>query len=99
MNIWRTSGEQDGVRSQKDVNGRYATATAMNSDLQKGLKSPASGGKSLVKENGDSPTQKVPIVGANIIDKEEYMVNINSKKEKMEEMGKSKKKIKMVPLL
>ena len=80
---------------QKDVNSRYTTATAMNSDLQKVLKSPATVGKILTKENKDCPTQKVPIVGVNLIDKDELTVNLNSKtkKEKMEEMGNSKKKI------
>lgn len=76
---------------EKEVSDRYATAAAMNADLQKVLKSPNLGISNSV---GTSyATQKVPIVGAaheKIIEKV-AVNNIKNKNGGEEEMKKSKK--------
>ena len=50
---------------QKDVNDRYASATAMYNDLQKTLKYPVNETTATISLDGrkEFPTQKVPIVG------------------------------------
>ena len=66
---------------QKDVNERYASATAMYNDLQKTLRTPGGDMSATITLDGrrDFPTQKVPIVGAVRNDVEEKHVQKNVK--------------------
>lgn len=88
---------------QKDVNNRYASASAMYNDLQKALKNPEIISTTInLEEKRDFPTQKVPIVGGM---REEYVDNNNYKNKKYgeEEMstrkGKKTKKQAIIGLI
>ncbi len=75
---------------QKDVNNRYASASAMYNDLQKALKNPEILSTTInLEEKRDFPTQKVPIVGAM---REEYVDDNNYKNKKYGEEEMSAKK-------
>lgn len=88
---------------QKDVNNRYASASAMYNDLQKALKNPEIISTTInLEEKRDFPTQKVPIIGGM---REEYVDDNNYKNKKYgeEEMnarkGKKTKKQAIIGLI
>ena len=88
---------------QKNVNNRYASASAMYSDLQKTLKNPEMVTATInLEEKRDFPTQKVPIVGVakdNYEDENIYKNKKYGEEEMSSRRGKRTKKQAIVRLV